>query len=380
MIDKKYFCYEIYKNLAIWSAPNGQVGYSPCSYYNGYFEELDCIDIDKVWNSDGRKKLIQLIETDQSIPGCQQCYKAEDAGLESRRMGAKKQYEIFVNDTGIDLTGPQSVDYSVSNLCNLKCVICGPQNSSSWIPDYQKIYPEKSIEIFKHNKNHKINFGNIESFKNIKVVHLHGGGEPLMSDNHVLLLETIQQVRGLSDVRVLYNTNGTVKVTDHVLELWSQCQLVELYFSIDDVSQRFEYQRTGASWAELNNNIQWYRENMTHNHMFNINCVWSYLNFFYLNELVDWYRSTLYTNRYGDSTNLLFQKAIGKFSLDVISTDINLILTDKFKNYPALLGLLNSLKIDDSYDHQKFRDSVRLIDNVRSQKFDIVCPEWSQLL
>jgi len=37
MRDRKYFCYEIYKNLAIWSN-NGQLGYNPCSFFKGYIK------------------------------------------------------------------------------------------------------------------------------------------------------------------------------------------------------------------------------------------------------------------------------------------------------------------------------------------------------
>ena len=103
-----------------------------------------------------------------------------------------------------------------------------------------------------------------------------------MTENHINLLKRIQEVKGLTDVRVFYNTNGTQIVSDLVLELWKKCKLVELYFSIDDVGLRFDYQRTGAEWDQIVLNLQWYFEHMPHNHMFNINCTWGYLNLFYL--------------------------------------------------------------------------------------------------
>jgi hypothetical protein len=380
MKDKKYFCYEIYKNLAIASDPSGKVGYSPCSYYRGFIKVSDDIDISKIWNSQEHVALKQSVENDQPIPGCASCYQEEAAGLKSRRMGSKEFYEIFQNNTDIDISGPQGLDYRVGNLCNLKCVICGPSNSTSWIPDYSRIYPDRSVEIFKHRKNEQIFLSDPKVVENINIVHLHGGGEPLMSNAHIKLLELIRDTKGLSDVRILYNTNGTIRASDQVLELWSQCRLIELYFSIDDVGSRFEYQRTGAKWTEIEDNISWYKQKMPHNHMFNINCTWGYLNFYYLPDLVDWYNKNFSTNRYGDPVNLIFQKALGQFCLSYISSTMLQMFKKRFANYPTLLPLLYSLSIDNSKDHSEFWNSIQNIDKIRKQDFKNLHSEWSQLL
>ena len=380
MKDKKFFCYEIFKNLSISSDPDGHVKYSPCCYYKGFINDSAEIDIDYAWDSAERQQLKQLIADDMSIPGCVNCYRDEERGVTSKRLAAKEQYEEFQKDTNIDISGPQALDYRAGNLCNLKCMICGPNNSTAWIPDYQKMYPTKSVQIFKHNKNINKIISDVKSLENIKMVHFHGGGEPLMSTDHIRLLTDIKSVKGLADVRVTYNTNGTVRVDDQVLELWSQCKLVEIYFSIDDVGKRFEYQRTGAKWSEVTDNIEWYKHHMPHNHMFNINAVWGYLNFFYLNELVDWHRSFLSTNRYGDVTNLLFQQALGKFSLTTISDNIKSNLEHKFKNYPTLMLLLGSLPINNDFKHTDFWNHVDLIDKVRGTCFKNICPEWSNLI
>ena len=85
MKDKKYFCYEIFKNIAVWSI-NGRIGYSPCSFYKGYFETSDQINLTKAWNSDGRKKIIELVNQDQPVDGCRGCYQDESRGMISRRL------------------------------------------------------------------------------------------------------------------------------------------------------------------------------------------------------------------------------------------------------------------------------------------------------
>jgi hypothetical protein len=378
MTNKKYFCYEIYKNLSIWSR-NGSIVYNPCSFYKGNYSQSDSVDISQAWNSDGRQKLISMVNQDQKIPGCDCCYQAENSGLQSRRLGSQHAYEQWHQDTNINLSAPQGLDYSVGNLCNLKCVICGPTNSSQWIPDYQKLYPEKNINYLKYQKNSQLEISNNESLKNIISVHFHGGGEPLLSKVHVNLLKRIRSVKGLADVRVFYNTNGTITVTDEVLKLWEECQLIELYFSIDDVSTRFEYQRTGAVWDQLVANLNWYYHTMPHNHMFKINCAWSYLNLFYLDELVDWHQTNFSSNRYKDPTELIFQKVTGPCEINHLSVTTYNKLKQKFQNYPQLLELVHTLSINDQ-THNNFWKYIDQLDQIRNVQFKSVCPDWSNLI
>ena len=378
MKNKKYFCYEIYKNLAIWSH-NGKLGYNPCSFFQGYIKESLEFDLDQVWNGPERAKLKKCVENDIPISGCQTCYNAEANGQESRRQGSKQLYEEFHKDTEIDLEGPQGLDYSVGNLCNLKCVICGPHNSSQWIPDYQKLHPNRSIELFQYKKYEQLEIDDVELLKNLKSVHFHGGGEPLLSENHVKLLSKIHEIKGLSDVRVFYNTNGTKTVSDDILKLWEKCKLIEIYFSIDDIGQRFEYQRTGIRWKELESNLDWYYNNMPHNHMFNINCTWGYLNFFYLNEIYDWWKEKFSCNRYQDPINLIFQKAMGTFALNHVSQDTYFALENKFHNYKDIQSLLKLLKISDQ-SHNSFWTDISKLDKIRNTDFKMLNTEWSKFI
>ena len=378
MTQKKYFCYEIFKNIAVWSL-NGKIGYNPCSFYKGYFAQSDHIDLDAAWQNPERKKIIDLINQDLPIPGCKSCYEQERKGLASRRIASFDIYENWHNNTQLDLAGPQGIDYSVGNLCNLKCVICGPHSSTQWIPDYQKLHPNTNIERFKYKKNQQIEIANDSSLANVLTVHFHGGGEPLMSDPHVNLLKRIKKVKGLSDVRVFYNTNGTVQVDDDVLTLWSECKLVELYFSIDDIGSRFEYQRTGASFESLCENLQWFHVNMPHNHLFKINCVWGYLNLFYLDQLVEWHQTNFNTNRFGDPTPLIFQEALGYTNITHVSSQLKSTLLTKFSRFPELVALVESLTVSDQ-KHNNFLNKTQKLDSIRNQDFSKIAPEWAKLL
>ena len=115
------------------------------------------------------------------------------------------------------------------------------------------------MDLFSYRKGQNITIEDLEYLKNIRFIHFHGGGDPLLSDEHIKLIQKVEKVKGLHDVRISYNVNATNRVTPEVLDLWSRCNLVELYFSIDDIGERFEYQRTGAKWQKAIDTMYWFR-------------------------------------------------------------------------------------------------------------------------
>jgi MoaA/NifB/PqqE/SkfB family radical SAM enzyme len=58
-------------------------------------------------------------------------------------------------------------------------------------------------------------------------------------------------------IALLINTNATV-YTDELVSLFKQFKNVYLNFSIDDIGARFEYQRSGAKWKEVVENMKKY--------------------------------------------------------------------------------------------------------------------------
>ena len=380
MTNKKYFCYEIFKNIAVYSK-NTELSYKPCCFYLGEIKTSNNFNLSEMWNSPKHLKLKSQAQGNVAIPGCRNCYNDEATGAVSRRQAVTNMYENYFKDTEIDLDAPQSMDYSIGNLCNLKCVICGPNNSSSWIPDYQKIHPTADLSKFKFEKFNQTEVTDPTLLKNLVNVHFHGGGEPLLSNNHLNLLKKIKEVKGLGDVHVYYNTNGTQRVSDEVLALWAECELVELYFSLDDIGERFNYQRTGADWDKVTGNLLWYKENMPVNHMFKINCVWGYLNVYYLADIFEWYTANFSTNRLGDPIDLIFQRALGTFDFVSAPKAVLDILATRFKNYPRILEeVLPTIQRNNSMNHSAFWQEINRIDAVRNTDFKAICPEWSQIL
>ena len=360
--------------------------YSPCSFYHddSSLGQTPGINVSNVWNKHEHNALKEKSLSGEKISGCSYCYEQEEKSLRSRRLTNFELYETFLKDSDIN-KGPISLDYCVGNLCNLQCAICHPGNSSSWVQDYKKINPNADLSEFLYKK-HEQNNIDIESsnLDHIKNVHFHGGGEPLLTNHHLKLLQAIKNVKGsLSDVHVFYNTNATVKVSEEVLNLWSECRLVEIYFSIDDINERFEYQRPGSSWEVVTNTINWYKTNMPVNHMFKINCVVSYLNFFYLPELVDWHKEFLHENRLGDPVSLLFdpyRPLMLDFTLNSLTQTQHNKVKVKFQNYPQLLEILESVPINNSQTHKTFEENIKIFNKIKSSDYATNFRDWLNIL
>lgn len=376
---KKHFCYEFYKNLGIWST-DSKLEYAPCSYFIGpRFAPSTKFDLKDVWDHPQRKIYKIASENDEPVHGCEVCYEAEAAGLRSRRQG---RFELYSSDSDSsildDSHGPIAIDYSVGNLCNLKCIICSPDNSTSWISDHIKLY--SNTDQKKYKKYNQLEIVDTSLLQNLKHIHFHGGGDPLMSDHHQNLLLQVKNAKGLSDVRVSYNVNATFKVSQEILDLWGECQLIELYFSIDDIGARFEYQRTNANWEQVLDVLQWFYKNMPNNHLFYISCTYSYINIFYLDELVKWKNQYFPTNRLGDPVQLLFEKVERKCTIDAISPRLYSALIEKFNGIEELIRIVNRFKVVDNYIPTEFIKYLDNLDNIRNTNWRQILPELEFVL
>ena len=160
-------CFDPFKNLNI--IPMGdKISISPCCYSPGTL--VDTIDFqNSTYLND-----IRLTWLSGEFPSaCSNCKQDELTG-DSRRIGSNKRYIANGDDnTDIDLIG---IDYWIGDLCNLRCAICGPGNSSAWKEELSKTIPIQKMKINKAWINLDLN--------KIKFIHFNGG-EPLLNKEHV---------------------------------------------------------------------------------------------------------------------------------------------------------------------------------------------------
>lgn len=272
-------CIDAFKNLNI-AYRHSTLAISPCciSPARPIYGKLD-------FYNNGYLKLVRDQWTTNQFPAaCNSCKNAELAGLGSRRLGSNQWYaDNNVDNLDVELI---RLDYWTGDTCNLRCAICGPNDSSAWKEELNL-----PLELKKSNVNY---FWKELDLTKIKFVHFNGG-EPLLSKEHVLFLEAIPDK---AQVEVTYNTNGTILPSKKLLELWKQFKSVLLAFSIDDVGERFEYQRYPAKWADVTKNLQWFIDNSPHNCRFTVNTSVGILNNSNLDNLTAWLKTNFFVNKF----------------------------------------------------------------------------------
>jgi sulfatase maturation enzyme AslB (radical SAM superfamily) len=288
-------CIDAYKNLYIENK-NNELFISPCCI--SPVQKVDTLNFntDQYLNSVRKEWDLQQFPT-----ACSRCKNAEQAGTDSRRIGSNQWYKDHnIDNNTVELI---RIDYWTGDTCNLRCAICGPWYSSAW---------KEELNLPKELKKSNVNYFWQElDLDKIKFIHFNGG-EPLLNKEHITFLEAINNKH---EIYITYNTNGTIRPTDKLLKLWEQFKLVQLDFSIDDIKERFEYQRYPAKWDSVTKNLQWFIDNSPHNCMFAVNTSVGILNYANINNLNLWLKDNFFVNRFTDPIEHRQQATNGLFAL-----------------------------------------------------------------
>lgn len=228
------------------------------------------------WNNEYMRS-VRTTMLEGNIPAsCKKCFDEESKGVASKRMWEASTWvqegidiEDLVKSTEEDGTVPEKLmylDLRLGHTCNLKCIMCSPHDSSKWVEDHKKVYPQFKITELKDQMNwDQKSFNNYwhenpEFWKemyaqipNLKQVYF-AGGEPLMIKEHKLFLEEIIRQGYADKILVRYNTNGLL-ITDDIIELWKHFRLVKVGFSIDGLGDRNWYIRYPSEWETIVANL-----------------------------------------------------------------------------------------------------------------------------
>jgi MoaA/NifB/PqqE/SkfB family radical SAM enzyme len=195
---------------------------------------------------------------------------------------------------------PISWDYRFSNLCNFKCRMCGDMLSSSTFATEEInfiINREEKKKSFHYQMlrdgawpRNSDNFWHQLDSVMSKVRYIEfTGGEPFMIREHFDLLRRLVDRGYAHQIEIHYNTNGT-QYPEEAEDIWRYFYHVEIAFSIDDVGERFEYQRTNAGWSEVNQNIERFRlmRSRNRNITLQVCCTINTFNVLYLPDVANW--------------------------------------------------------------------------------------------
>ena len=201
------------------------------------------------WLKDTQQKFLK----DEKLEACNNCWHEEKAGIQSKRLRENFYWgEDFTPDT-------KALDLKLGNICNSKCRICSSFASSQWAAEEIKInpnnegakkfnklgmWPKTNEHFWKDIDTHLQNIEKLEFF----------GGEPLMIERHYEILQRCIELGIAKNISLSYNTNGSIFPEDKI-QLWEQFKKVEIFLSIDDINERFEYIRFPGNFTEVITNL-----------------------------------------------------------------------------------------------------------------------------
>jgi MoaA/NifB/PqqE/SkfB family radical SAM enzyme len=279
MNQSKTFCMHPFTGLA--TREDGAIQACCRSHPVGF---IDKQSLEEIWNGDTMKRIRRQVLNNERPPECDQCFSLEDQGVVSLRQrhvsGAipESRVNLYPNALNVlkdDYSMPfeiPTMELKLNNLCNLKCRMCHPMDSTAWndwseIKDFYKAEGNIMYAIVEeHNLERKPFLDKFQDspewwaslekllphFRRVEFA----GGEPLMDPQHYRILDMLAPYGHQIEIKYATNLSMLGKGNRTVWEYWPKFKSVAVNVSIDGIGASYEYVRGNASWAELINNIK----------------------------------------------------------------------------------------------------------------------------
>ena len=313
---------------------------------------------------------------------CQRCWDEEAAGRTSKRMNSRirlKEYYDAVDFNNLDPDQLWFIDLKLGNICNLKCRICGSWSSSKWAKEEIDYVPG-----LKNRKEHlaykflqdgawpretEVFWDNLRTLlPNIKYFEF-TGGEPFLIQQHFDLLQYAVDNDYAKNIEIHYNTNGTQFPDQH--SLWNHFKYVEVAFSIDNVGARFEYERYGAEWNEVEKNISKFTAMRSSKISTQLCATVNIQNVYYLPELCDWVTTQTFDHVYFNMLHDPWPMCISKMTVEAQQLVIDRLTTHAFnaKYRAEIMRIVKFIENGQGSDGKEFLRRMMETDKYRGQSF-----------
>jgi sulfatase maturation enzyme AslB (radical SAM superfamily) len=343
------------------------------------------------WNFAGFHEARDRMLQGKSVAGCETCHIEEKGGKKSQRILNNERLGWEINEPRL-----QSLDLRLGNTCNLQCVMCRPQESSKWNALAKSLAAKASNAELRESMtsnlaaSHGVNdwlkgedwledFA--ETLPTLKEIIL-GGGEPLLSEKHLSLLEACVSSGHAEHISLRYHTNGTV-VDESMFALWKHFALVEMYVSVDGVGERNHYIRYPSKWQNIERNLHLLDENSNESFKFRILKSVQALNMLYLGEFTQWIESQYFKNLRYDGLFLPNIVHDPKYlSVQIYPEKLKRFITNQNLKAPAQIqSLVRFMNLtDESHRLPQFREYISLLDRERGTSFSATFPELGEWL
>ena len=177
------------------------------------------------------------------VPECIECILQNKNG---QRPAAKGSH-IFDNSNR-QKGKVQYLEYTTSNVCNQKCVMCSSKFSTQWA-DIESIFGRKSYptQSLSDKSIDKI----IKILPDLQQIHVKGG-EPFADMKNLRVLEALAEVNPKCKVTMTTNVSMIPK---KFIEFFKKIENANLVASIDGLGKRYEWIR-GSSWEKTEDNMK----------------------------------------------------------------------------------------------------------------------------
>ena len=256
MIDSNdKYCPRIYHGLALSEISNNRISYAVCCWG----ETITNSQIN-FYNKD----FVQLRNINQEgvlpLPYCHRCDSQEKTNKKSMRLGYAETHSDISYNPQLEY-----LDINIDYTCNLACVTCGPELSTTWRNELKlkgtTVRPH--IDEFIKNKLGKLDFSQL---KEIRM----WGGEPFLTNTHKDILNYVIAQGNAHNINLMYNTNGTQLIDNATKQLIEQFKFARISFSVDGIGEKFNYIRYPGNWQQVEQNLIWWKNNLPHNSMLSL--------------------------------------------------------------------------------------------------------------
>ena len=349
-----------------------------------------------IQNSHSMKELRQQFINQEQPQTCRKCWREERSGRTSKRMHTLDRLKhMLAHETTwtVDAKPLMFLDLKLGNICNLKCRICGSWSSSTFATEELaniKFEDRKSSHHYQMLKQGAWPRENSTFWQEIDQVVDHieyiefTGGEPLMIPEHFDLLQGLID-RGIAgNIEIHYNTNGT-QYPESAADIWQHFKTVEVAFSIDDVGARFEYQRSNAVWAEVEDNIARFKQlrDQYPNIRLQVCSTVNVFNVYYLEELARWNYSQGFDYIYWNMMHEAYY-----FSISTLPERAKAAITTQLRSCGSVSDaaqqefnrIVDFMNAGVSLDGSNMRREIANLDRRRNQNLALVEPEFAKLI
>jgi hypothetical protein len=174
-------------------------------------------------------------------PSCRGCSNPEKIGLQSIRL------DLLEKPWASDQLKIRMLDIQYSNICNLGCLFCSPEQSSYLSEERFKAGIIDKRVSFKNNLN--ISLDTMDQLPDLEVVNFIGGEFFLFKNNSLILDQIIKRNLGANIF-----TNASL-LEEKLMSKLEKIPKLEIHISMDGVGEMYEFMRYPGKWDTFVTNV-----------------------------------------------------------------------------------------------------------------------------